>query len=531
MEPGSADELELRDYLRVIRRRKWTIALTAVVIVGAALTAAFLKTPRYRASAELLIAPKVSETLFNPNNGSIYTDPRRAVATEIKVLSSKAVEDAVAEKLGSRPTISATGSPDDDVVTVRAVSVDPERAALIVNTYATEYIDYRRESTVRDILDAQAEIQRKVEEKQGEIDALDAQPGPKDSPARAAERTSLTNQQNLFRAQLDQLQVGASLNSGGAQLITPAEAPDEPFEPNPVRSGITALAIGLLLGVGLAFLFEYLDDALRTTVDVERATQGLPVLGVIPAVPGWRNQKTTRTVTRSEPNSMAAEAYRSLRTSVQFLGLDSPLHTLQLTSPSSSEGKTTTVANLAVALADAGQRVIVVDCDLRRSRLHEFFGLANTVGITSVLVGDVPLSAALQQAGTDDRLRVLCSGPRPPNPSELLSGQRAIEVLNAIRAEADIVLFDSPPVLPVSDAVVLAARVDATLLVAHVRSTSKKALLRAYEQLRQVDAPVIGTLLNGASGDDGDLYSYGYGYGAYGTETRKATIPTGAARR
>lgn len=520
MEPGSADELELRDYLRVVRRRKWTIAFVTTVVVAAALAASFLKTPRYRASAELLIAPKASETLFDPNNGSIYTDRKRAVATEIKVLQSRAVEDAVFEELGYRPTITASGSPDDDVVTVRAVSTDPERAAQVVNTYAREYITYRRESTVKDILEAQAEVQRKVEEKQTEIDALDARPGSNDAPGRQAERTSLVNQQNLFRDQLDQLQVGASLNSGGAQLITPAEVPESPFEPTPVRSGVLGLAVGLMLGLGLAFLFEYLDDALRGTADVERVADGLPVLGVIPAVAGWRNEKTPRTVTRTDPTSLAAEAYRSLRTSVQFLGLDAPLQTLQLTSPSSGEGKTTTAANLAVVLADAGQRVIVVDCDLRRSRIHEFFGLDNEVGFTSVLVGDAPLSTALQDVDGVPGLRLLTSGPRPPNPSELLSSQRAVEVLTALRAQADIVVLDSPPVLPVSDAVGLSARVDATLMVVRAASTTRKSLARAMTLLRQVDAPLIGAVFNVAkSGTDyegGYGYGYAYGYGKKG---------------
>lgn len=514
----AGDGLELRDYLRVLRRRRWTVILAMLWLAGSVLTASLLKTPRYRASGELLIAPKASETLFKQVSGpAVYNDPKRAVATEIRVLESLAVEDAVAARLGYRPRLTASSSPDDNVVTVRSISVDPQRAALAVNAYAEEYINYRRESTVEDILGAQSEVQKKIDEKQREIDALDAAVGPVDpvvGTPRAAERISLLNQQNLFRNQLDQLQVEASLNRGGAQLLTPARPPTEPFEPKPLRSVASAVALGLMLGVGLAFLVDYLDDALRTTQDVERATGGLPILGVIPAVRGWRNTKTARTVTRSDPASVVAEAYRGLRTSVQFLGLDSPLRTLQLTSPSTSEGKSTTVANLAVALANAGRRVVVVDCDLRRSRAHDFFDLPNDVGVTSVLLGEVGLGAALQHVEGVDRLRILSAGQRPPNPSELLSGHRMVGLLEELKAEADIVVLDSPPVLPVSDAIGLSAHVDATLLVVRANATNRKSVVRALELLGHIDTPVIGTVLNGAKGEE-SYADGGYRYGPY----------------
>lgn len=518
---GPSEEVGLRDYLGVARRRKWTIVATTMLVGGTALAVAVFETPRYRASAELLISPKGSETLFSPDGGAVFSDPRRAVATEIKVLTSSAVEDQVARRLGSTEQVTASGSPEDNVVTVRAVDEDPQRAAEIVNTYIASYIAYRREASVQDSANAQAEILRKVEEKQRQIELLDAQPGPRDTPDRVAERTSLVNQQNLFREQLDQLQVSASLNSGGAQLITPGTAPDDPFEPRPVRSAITSLVLGLMVGTALAFLIDYFDEALRTIPDVERATQGLAVLGVIPLAPRGRNAQAPGTVTRTDPGSPAAEAYRSLRTSIQFLSLDAPLATLQLTSARSSEGKTSTVTNLAVAMADTGQRVVLVDCDLRRSRAHEFFGLSNELGFTSVLLGELPLSAALQDVPGVKGLRLLASGPRPPNPSELLSGRRAEEVLSAVRADADVVLIDSPPVLPVSDAVALAARVDATLVVVDAASTKRKSVQRAMELLRRVDAPVIGAVLNCARAED--AYGYGYGYGAVPTPRADAS--------
>jgi capsular exopolysaccharide synthesis family protein len=236
----------------------------------------------------------------------------------------------------------------------------------------------------------------------------------------------------------------------------------------------------------------------------------VPVLGLIPLVGSWKDRDQTKLVSLTEPNSPAAEAYRSLRTSVQFLGLDRPLRIIEVTSASPGEGKTTSLANLGVALARAGRQVIVVCCDLRRPRLHEFFGLSNTIGFTSVLVGDVGLSTALQPVPGSDRLRVLASGPIPPNPSELLASERAGEVLAALAQQADIVLIDAPPVLPVTDAAVLANRVDATLLVVSANVTTNKQVHRAAEILRQVDAPLVGAVLNGVELEGGYGYQYGY---------------------
>jgi non-specific protein-tyrosine kinase len=229
-------------------------------------------------------------------------------------------------------------------------------------------------------------------------------------------------------------------------------------------------------------------------------------------VQGWRDRNEARVVSLADPASPISEAYRALRTSVQFLGLDRPLRLIQLTSPRASEGKTTTISNLAVALSRAGQRVVVVCCDLRRPRIHEFFGLDNTVGFTSVLLGEVPLSSAVQPVRRQERLALLASGPTPPNPSELLSSHRTAEVLQALTLQADVVLIDCPPVLPVTDSLVLSAAVDATILVTNSGSTTRKEAQRAVELLRQVDAPLVGSVLNGVTPETGYGYGYGYGY-------------------
>jgi len=192
------------------------------------------------------------------------------------------------------------------------------------------------------------------------------------------------------------------------------------------------------------------------------------------------------------------------------LALDTPVVTIEVTSPSPREGKTTTVANLGVAIARAGQRVVVVGADLRCPSVHEFFGLDGSLGLTSVILGKTPLSAVLQPVAGQNRLSVLPSGPLPPNPAEILSSWRFAEVLTSLHQNADVVLIDAPPVLPVADALVLSGRVDATLLVTLAGVTARQEVSHAMELLTQVGAPVVGTVLNGVA-ESGE-HGYGYDY-------------------
>jgi capsular exopolysaccharide synthesis family protein len=219
------------------------------------------------------------------------------------------------------------------------------------------------------------------------------------------------------------------------------------------------------------------------------------------------------------PQSSTAEAYRTLRTSLQFVGLDHPITVTQVTSPNSGDGKSTTLANLGVQLSRAGKRVVLVDCDLRRPRLHHFFALDNTVGFTNVLLKEADLEDALQVIEGERSLMVVTSGPVPPNPSELLSTKRAQGVLRSLAEESDYVLVDSPPVLPVSDALVLSGIVDATILVLSAGATTKREAHRAFEQLDQIEAPVVGAVLNSvdASAHYDRAYGGSYAY-LYGTE-------------
>jgi capsular exopolysaccharide synthesis family protein len=265
-----------------------------------------------------------------------------------------------------------------------------------------------------------------------------------------------------------------------------------------------AVVGGLLLGVVLTSVLETLDESVKSKDDLRAATDGLPVLASIPSFEGTDGYLV-------EDGTVAGEAYRMLRTSVQLLGVARPLRTVLITSASSGEGKTTTVVNLAKVFATTGQNVVVVDCDLRRPRLHEVLECSNRIGFTSLLLDEVTLDGALQPVPGHERLMLVASGHLSPNPSELLSSKQAAQVFFDLQSRFDVVLIDCPPVLPVTDATLLSAWVDATVLVASADQTSRKQLKSTIDVLRQVDAPLKGTVLNRARVEKSQYYSYAAG--------------------
>lgn len=533
-------ELDLRQYLRVLWRRKWIVALAAAVLATAAYMNAARRPELYQAAASVLVERSLAENIFSPvQGGGVFVDPQRALANQIRIIQSSAMAERVQDRLGYTAGVSAGADSQTDTITITSVDGDPARAAAVANAYAEEFVEYRRTAGIGDTAPAEAEIQRRIDESQARLDALDdeilnAGPAAREDVRQrvSSERSQLQSTIFAFRQQQEQLRSAARVAGTGSQILTQAVAPNFPFEPRPKREAAQALMVGLVLGLGLAFLLDFLDDRIRSKEDVERVAPGLPILGFIPHVGRKRRRADRHLVTEHDPTSLAAEAYRALRTSIQFAALDRTIRVLQFTSPAVGEGKSTTVANLAVALAQAGQRVVAVDCDLRRPRLSEFFGTyAPPYGLTSVLVGEAPLATSLIQVENEPNLRVLPSGPIPPNPSELLSGARMIDVVSVLQADADIVILDSPPVLPVSDAVALAARADATVLLIRSDRSHRKQLGRALELLRQVDGEVTGLVLNGARAGVGFGYSYAYGYGYGGYSYAQRPPRRGLLRR
>lgn len=520
---------DFHHYLGVLRRRRWVVILTVLGVVASALVFSLLQTPVYESHARVLIEP--SQSLFQTGLGADIIDASR-IETEIQVMEGEQVRAAVREKLGSAPKVSATVVGTTAVLDVAAESTRPADATSVANAYADAYVEYRRKRAIDTLVVATEELQQRITDLDKEIAeanarAVAANPPRPDRPTpQTPEQASLLGQRSAFKEKFDQVQVDIALKNGGAQVVSRAGVPTSPIRPTTVRNVLVGLLVGLIVGVALAFATDQLDDSLKSKEDFQRAGGGLPVVGVIPRMSGWKNRAEPRLVSLTEPSSPAAEAYRTLRTSIQFIGVDRSLRTLQVTSPTSGDGKTTTIANLAVSLARAGQRVTVMSCDLRRPRIHEFFDISNDApGFTSVVVGAASLSSALQDVGGNSQLRLLLSGPIPPNPSELLSSRRAAQVISALAGQSDVVLIDCPPVLPVTDAAVLSSHVDGTLLVATAGATTGKQLHRSVELLRQVDAPLVGLVMNEAPPED----AYGYGYGYYRYVERPAKAGRSAA--
>ena len=294
--------------------------------------------------------------------------------------------------------------------------------------------------------------------------------------------------------------------------IEVAERPDLPIRPQPVNNTLLAAAVGLMLAAGIVFLIEYLDDTLKTMDDVERVLQ-LPVIGFIAEIE-HKNESDAGVYVSRQPRSPVSEAFRLLRTNLEFAGVDRPLRRLLLTSPGPNEGKTTVAVNLAAIFAQGGKKVALMDADLRRPRVHRFLNLRNNVGLSDVFRGSAELDFILQKNDELGDVSVITSGSLPPNPAELLGSMKMEQILEEVGRQVDIILVDSPPAI-VADVQVLSNKVDGVLLVIHPGHTQSAPALAMLEQLRRANAPVIGVVLNRIPRDRADYYGGYYHYSPY----------------
>jgi non-specific protein-tyrosine kinase len=477
--------MDFREYLAILRRRAWVVVLVTAVVVGAALVWSSRRAHTYTAHGEIVL-------------GS-FDNTSPDVATQVNVIASQAVHRLAAAKAPGAGSIRAVQDGTSDGVSIEAKSGNADLAARTVNAHIDGYLDFLRQRAADKYTAVAADLTPQIAALQQQIAALDTVPN---SPSVSDQRTQLTNQLGTVQNQLQQLQLNAALAGRDVDVISRATTPFTPSSPTTRDIVLIALGAGLLLGVLAAFLLEFTDDTIRTREDLLRITGGqVPVMGAIPASRG----DGRGIISLKAPHSPAAEAYRSLRTAVQFATVDTG-GCVEVTSPRSRYGKTETLANLAVLAAQAGRRVVVVDCDLRSPRLHELFGQPNDVGFSSVVYGE-PLSRALRRVPGIESLYLLPAGPTPANPAELLASDRAHEVLSSLEADDTLVLVDTPPLLLVTDAAVLARAVGGVLVVAAARMTRRKQLRQALERLRQTDARLLGTVLYRA--DSGETGKFG----------------------
>lgn len=508
----------LLDYWQLLRRRKWFILLAMLSTTTPAVALTLVQSPVYVAEAQMLLQSKPGESLFGTD--VVLADSDRFVANEVRVLEGNLIRERVREALGLEappPPVNGVAQANTDVVFVVVRSGNARSAQILANAYVAAYTAIKRELAVQSLAEAGTELQSKVNELQLQVDELDAQIAVSNGPDAKAlldsQRTRLVETQSLFRTRLDQIQVDAALTTGSAQLIQPATEPTDPAEPEPQRIAALAVIVGLLLGFGTALLVDHLDDSIRVGGDLEALEPKPPLLAVIPVA----SSVDLAPISRSRPGDHAVESYRSLRTNVQFVSFDRDVQVIEVTSAVPGEGKTTTAANLAVVLSQTGSRVILVDADLRRPRVAQMFGITSSLGLTNVLLGE-PLDTAVRML--EPSFGVLIAGTVPPNPSELLSGQRMGDLIVELKHRFDYVILDTAPTLPVSDAIALSRHVDAVILVAHARRTTIPQLQQAIDLLGQISAPIIGVVLNRARGGRSGAGTYGYGYSYEATPSR-----------
>lgn len=347
-------------------------------------------------------------------------------------------------------------------------------------------------------------LQKELTEKQTQLELLQSD----------VERFKTTF--SLLQEKITQTQIAKSINLGETSLIitSPALIPEDPIKPKKALNLAVAAVLGLLISVLLAILLEKLDNTFKRFEDVENIL-GLPVLGNIPL----QEHIERKLITFSDPKSPLAEAFRTFRTNLHFSALDKPYKTLLFTSTGPEEGKSTLLSNTAVAMAQTGSKVLIVDCDLRKPVQHKIFNLANIQGLTNILVDEIEPSSVIQPTGVLT-IDLLSCGPIPPNPAELLASGRMEKFLQQISGKYDTILFDTPPLIAVTDATLLSAKVSGTFLVIRASRTTFELAKEAKEQLEKANAKIIGAVLNGIE-YKGEDYEYYYYYGHRKGKTEK----------
>jgi succinoglycan biosynthesis transport protein ExoP len=296
----------------------------------------------------------------------------------------------------------------------------------------------------------------------------------------------------------------AGRTKGGIEVVDMAQPSSHTVSPRVKFIGAIAGLVGLVVGLGMAFMAEYFEKTYRSPEEAREAL-GIPVLGIIPSI---RDQQPGKFSVMESPMSAEAESFRTLVTNIEFSSAESPHKALLITSSGADEGKSFVAANLAVAMAQTKERVVIVDCDMRKAMQHSIFGVDNEKGLANLLVGNADLGSVIRDTDVPN-LKVISCGPTPPNPVELLKSSRMGEVMSELRSAWDVILCDSPPVLPVADALVLASKLDGVLLVADLNHTARNEMSEALERLSKLDAPMLGLVCNKVSTAKYNSYYHG----------------------
>ncbi len=443
--------MELQDYLSVVRKRWRVILLVVLICVGLASVATLTATKIYQSSTQFFVSTTGSEDSGSLLNGSTFTQQR--VKSYAQLITTPRILTPVAAAVGGNGDIAsqvtATTPPDTVLIEVAVRDSDPDQAKAMATAIAKEFPTA--------------------------VTELESPAGTDASPVKVT-------------------------------VVQPPTTPTSPVSPKPVRNIALGAVLGLLLGLAAALVRETLDKTVKTQDDVKAVTD-TPIIGAIMRDPDAIKRPL---IVEVDPRSPRAEAFRSLRTNLQFIDAANHPRTLVVTSSLAGEGKSTMLANLALTMAQGGSRVCLVEADLRRPKVLDYLGLEGAVGLTDALIGRAEVFDVIQPYGGTN-LWVLGAGPIPPNPSELLGSTTMRSTLNQLASRFDYVVIDSPPTLPVTDAVVLSSLVDGVIVVVGSGTVQRDQLARTLESLESVAGRVLGLVLNRVPPSSAGAYgSYSY---------------------
>ncbi|WP_179474475.1 polysaccharide biosynthesis tyrosine autokinase [Mycolicibacterium vinylchloridicum] len=461
--------MNLQDFTKLLRTRWITVVVTALLAVLAAITYSLLTTPLYQASTRLYVSTSAGSSAAELYQGNRLSQER--VLSYTQLITGETLAQRTLDKLGVdmdaatlEGRVKATAKLDTVLIDVSVLDESPVRARDIANAMSDEFVNMVREL---------------------------------ETPKPGAEPDA--------RVVVEQR----------------ASVPSEPVVPKTARNLAVGLGLGLLAGIGLAALRDVLDNTVKSHDSLEEIT-GVGIVGTVPLDKGRRNQPA---ILFDNDNSAIAEAFRKLRTNLQFLAVDNPPRVIVVTSSAPNEGKSTTAINIALALAEAEHDVVLVDGDMRLPSLNKYLNLVGQAGFSTVLSGGASLSEVLQETKFP-RLTVLTSGATPPNPSELLGSKAAKSVLSELREKYDYVIVDSSPLLAVTDGALLAANADGALIMARFGHTKRDQIAHAVRNLEDVGATLLGAVVTMMPTRGGGAYHYSYSY--YGDSKKPEPEPSPA---
>ncbi len=499
--------MEIERYWAVILKWLWLIIIGTIVAGGVAYFLSQRMEPVYQATATLMVRQEQNPaSIVSP-----YSQP--LTFTYVQLIRKRSVMQGVISELDLAYTpgelvkkIKVSTIANTNLLELSAEDTSPLLARQIANTTAEVFSQQYQQQILTETTSALSVIG-------SEITALE---GNSENPDLSSEETNRLSElytlRTLWRIQLTQAQA-----TGGIIPWELASLPTFPIRPKIVQNVILACLLGLVVTGGSAFLIEYFSRSIKTVEDVSKLT-GLPTLGAIMSIKAKsfkiKKGERSRLVTEARPRSSMAESFRVVRTNLQFVTLDKPNQTLLVSSSVPEEGKTVFTANLAVSMAEIGKRVVVVDADLRHGNMHKLFELPNNRGFSNLFAEDMPDVASLVCSTKVEGVKVLPCGSHAPNPSELLSSPRLDSIISELRKEADIVLFDSSPILVAADTTILAPKLDGVILLVEAGKTRPEVFAEAKDVLSKGNANILGVVLNKVkiSGAGGYYYRYRYPY-------------------